>query len=67
MVRGFVMNGGSLMKLASILGHSATEVTLRYAHLAPGNFTEHKRGLVDVQLRDKVGVVSPLRKKRAAR
>jgi hypothetical protein len=29
----YVQAGGSLMKLAAILGHSATEVTLRYAHL----------------------------------
>jgi hypothetical protein len=35
---------------AAILGHSATEVTLRYAHLQPGNFTEQERALVDVQL-----------------
>ena len=46
----YVQAGGSLMKLASILGHSATEVTLRYAHLQPGNFTEQERALVDVQL-----------------
>ena len=31
----YVQAGGSLMKLAAILGHSATEVTLRYAHLQP--------------------------------
>jgi len=46
----YVQAGGSLMKLASILGHSATEVTLRYAHLQPGNFTEQERALVDVPL-----------------
>jgi integrase len=46
----YVQAGGSLMKLAAILGHSATEVTLRYAHLQPGNFTEQERALVDVQL-----------------
>ena len=46
----YVQAGGSLMKLASILGHSATEVTLRYAHLQPGNFTEQERALVDVEL-----------------
>ena len=38
------------MKLAGILGHSATEVTLRFAHLQPGNFTGHERSLVDVRL-----------------
>jgi len=46
----YVTAGGSLMKLASILGHSAQEVTLVYAHLQPGNFTDQERALVDVQL-----------------
>jgi site-specific recombinase XerD len=46
----YVQAGGSLVKLASILGHSATEVTLRYAHLQPGNFTAEERAFVDVQL-----------------
>jgi integrase len=46
----YVQAGGSLMKLAAILGHSATEVTLRYAHLQPGNFSDQERALVDVQL-----------------
>jgi hypothetical protein len=46
----YVTAGGSLMKLAQILGHSATEVTLRYAHLQPGNFSDAERALVDVQL-----------------
>jgi len=46
----YVQAGGSLMKLAAILGHSATEVTDRYAHLQPGNFTNQERALVDVQL-----------------
>jgi len=46
----YVTRGGSLMKLATILGHSATEVTLRYAHLQPGNFTDQERALAEVQL-----------------
>ncbi len=46
----YVQAGGSLMKLASILGHSAIETSLRYAHLQPGNFTEQERALVDVSL-----------------
>lgn len=46
----YVQAGGSLMKLAAILGHSAMEVTTRYAHLQPGNFTEQERALVDVSL-----------------
>lgn len=31
----FVMNGGDLTILKSILGHSTMDLTLRYAHLAP--------------------------------
>jgi len=38
------------MKLSTILGHSASEVTVRYAHLQPGNFTDQERALVDVRL-----------------
>src|SRR5260370_66389 len=60
----WVQAGGSLAKLAEILGHSTTEVTLRYAHLAPGNFTEHERQLVDVQLHD--APILPLALKRQA-
>jgi integrase len=48
----WVMDGGSLEKLRVILGHSSTEVTLRYAHLVPGQFTEAERGLVGVELWD---------------
>ncbi len=46
----YVQAGGSLMKLAAILGHSAAETSVRYAHLQPGNFTDQERALVDVQL-----------------
>jgi len=60
----WVQAGGSLAKLAEILGHSTTEVTLRYAHLAPGNFTDHERQLVDVQLHD--APILPLALKRQA-
>lgn len=31
----FVMNGGNLLTLQKILGHSSLQVTTRYAHLAP--------------------------------
>ena len=48
----FVSNGGSLEKLRVILGHSTTEVTLRYGHLVKGQFTEAERTMVDVQLGD---------------
>ncbi len=60
----WIQAGGSLAKLAEILGHSTTEVTLRYAHLSPGNFTEQERQLVDVQLQD--ATVLPLARKRPA-
>ncbi len=60
----WVQAGGSLAKLAEILGHSTTEVTLRYAHLTPGNFSEHERQLVDVQLHD--APVLPLAVRRPA-
>ena len=46
----FVSNGGSLEKLRVILGHSTTEVTLRYGHLVKGQFTQAERELADVQL-----------------
>lgn len=46
----WVINGGSLVKLAAVLGHSSTEVTKRYGHLVPGEFTEAERSLVDLSL-----------------
>lgn len=46
----WVMDGGSLEKLRVVLGHSTTEVTLRYAHLVPGLFSEDERRLVTVSL-----------------
>lgn len=48
----WVMKGGSLEKLRVILGHSTTEVTLRYAHMVPGQFTEGERDLVSASLWD---------------
>lgn len=33
----FVINGGSLLDLQKILGHSTITMTMRYAHLAPGH------------------------------
>jgi site-specific recombinase XerD len=57
----FVSNGGSLEKLRVILGHSSSEVTMRYGHLVRGQFTEQERALADVQLQD--AKVLPLRKR----
>lgn len=56
----WVINGGSLHKLAAVLGHSSTEVTMRYGHLVPGEYTEAERALVDLDLR--AAKVLPLRK-----
>ena len=55
----FVSNGGSLEKLRVILGHSTTEVTLRYGHLVRGQSTQAERAMADVQLPP--GKVLPLR------
>lgn len=41
----YIMNGGSLVELQSLLGHSSPTMTLKYAHLAPG-FLEKKAGIV---------------------
>jgi len=57
----FVSAGGSLENLRVILGHSSTQLTMRYGHLVRGQFTEQERALVDVQLHD--AKVLPLRKR----
>lgn len=41
----YIMNGGGLVELQSLLGHSSPSMTLKYAHLAPG-FLEKKASLV---------------------
>jgi integrase len=46
----WVINGGSLHKLSAVLGHSSTEVTMRYGHLVPGEYTQAERALVDLDL-----------------
>jgi|SRR5882724_4884114 len=56
----FVSAGGSLEKLRVILGHSSSEVTMRYGHLVRGQFTEQERALADVQLHD--AKVLPIRR-----
>jgi site-specific recombinase XerD len=30
----FIMNGGNILTLQKVLGHSSLEMTMRYAHLA---------------------------------
>lgn len=56
----WVINGGSLEKLRAILGHSSTEVTKRYGHLVPGEFSIAERSLVDLDLTE--GKVLPLKR-----
>lgn len=38
----FIMNGGNILTLQKILGHSTINMTMRYAHLAPGYLNEVK-------------------------
>lgn len=39
----FMMNGGGILTLSKILGHSSLSVTMRYAHLSPSHFMEAVR------------------------
>jgi len=39
----FIMNGGDIVTLSKILGHSSLVVTMRYAHLSPSHFKEAVR------------------------
>lgn len=38
----FMMNGGNILTLQKILGHSSVTVTMRYAHLSPGHLNDAK-------------------------
>lgn len=38
----FIMNGGNILVLQKILGHSSLTMTMRYAHLAPEHLQEAK-------------------------
>jgi len=39
----FMMNGGNILTLQKILGHSSLTMTMRYAHLAPEHLQEAKK------------------------
>ncbi|KVR71564.1 integrase [Burkholderia vietnamiensis] len=39
----FMMNGGNILTLQRILGHSSLQMTMRYAHLAPEHLQEARR------------------------
>jgi len=45
----YIMNGGSLAELQSLLGHSSPMMTLKYAHLTPG-FLEKKASVVSFSI-----------------
>jgi site-specific recombinase XerD len=38
----FMMNGGNILVLQKLLGHSSLTMTMRYAHLAPDHLQEAK-------------------------
>jgi len=38
----FVMNGGNILTLQKVLGHSTINMTMRYAHLSPDHLVEVK-------------------------
>lgn len=56
----WVIAGGSMEKLAVVLGHSSTEVTRRYAHLRPDHLGEVERRLLAVDLGRPAGAVLPM-------
>lgn len=39
----FVINGGDILTLQRILGHSSIVMTMRYAHLSDGHLAEASR------------------------
>lgn len=43
----FMMNGGDILTLQKLLGHSSINMTMRYAHLSDSHFLEvlHKNAL----------------------
>lgn len=42
-VSHFIQNGGNILRLQKILGHSSLAMTMRYAHLAPEHLAEAVR------------------------
>ena len=39
----FMLNGGNILELQQLLGHSSLAMTMRYAHLAPGHLADARR------------------------
>jgi integrase len=63
----FVLRGGSLEKLAAILGHSTVTVTERYAHLRPDALSDEDTGRAQVDLLPGTVVALPPQRRRRAR
>lgn len=62
----FMMNGGGILTLSKILGHSSLSVTMRYAHLSPSHFMEAVRfnpldGFDTSSTHAKQAVIKPLK------
>ncbi len=58
----WVLSGGSLEKLANVMGHSSVVVTERYAHLRPDLFREEDYERLEVDLLKPVAKVLPMEK-----
>ncbi|VXC06186.1 conserved hypothetical protein [Pseudomonas sp. 8BK] len=39
----FIMNGGNILTLKEVLGHSSLTMTMRYAHLSPSHLRDALR------------------------
>lgn len=58
----WVSSGGDIFKLQKILGHQSTQMTMRYAHLAPNAFAADYNRLPGIHMED--AAVVPLREMR---
>jgi integrase len=56
----YIMNGGTISELQSLLGHSSPMMTLKYMHLAPG-YLEKKAEIVSFSLGNQNNI-TPLRR-----
>lgn len=49
----YIINGGSMIKLKEILGHSSIVTTEKhYLHLQPGQYSENDRNIIKVEMKD---------------
>uniref|UniRef100_UPI0035E45CD3 tyrosine-type recombinase/integrase n=1 Tax=Ectopseudomonas guguanensis TaxID=1198456 RepID=UPI0035E45CD3 len=54
----FIQNGGDILTLQKILGHSSPAMTMRYAHLAPEHLAEAVKLNPIAGITDQLGVRS---------